>query len=120
MQTWKWGGILLSGLAAACDGPPPSSPGVETAKPSRSRADTPSPSRTGDPAPFQIDDIQIGIPTQHYLDPEFIDVGGHYKALYTDGVHVPGSLWVADIDPVTGMFVSGHGKDLLLDTEQTS
>jgi len=72
---------------------------------------------TWGPPPVDDSDIQIGLSSQHYLDPEFIDVNGQYKAVFTEGVHVSGSMWVADMDPVTGDFVSGDGLDLELDTD---
>jgi len=65
---------------------------------------------------FQIDDRPIGRPDVHYLDPEFIDVHGQHKVLFTDSAYSAGKLWVADLDPVTGDFVSGHGTEHVLDT----
>lgn len=65
---------------------------------------------------FTIDDIQIGDPNVHYLDPEFIDVGGWHKILFTTKVRDEGPLYVADLDPLTGKFLSKDGLDLLVET----
>lgn len=65
---------------------------------------------------FRIDDRVIGRTDVHYLDPEFIDVMGHHKVLFTREPYSTGPLWVADLDPVTGDFVSGHGLELVVDT----
>jgi len=65
---------------------------------------------------FPIDDRPIGRPDVHYLDPEFIDMHGQHKVLFTDQPYSTGKLWVADLDPVTGDFVSGHGTENVLDT----
>lgn len=64
---------------------------------------------------FSIDDIQIGDAAVHYLDPEFIDVLGRHKILFTTRVRDEGPLYVADLDPVTGRFVSSDGLDVLVD-----
>jgi len=65
---------------------------------------------------FQVDDIIIGNPNIHYLDPEFIDVNGQYKVMFTDSVYSFGYMRVADLDPVTGKFISSDGLDWKVDS----
>lgn len=65
---------------------------------------------------FRVNDTVIGRTGVHYLDPEFIDVMGQHKVLFTDSAYSTGSLWVADLDPVSGDFVTGHGLELVVDT----
>jgi para-nitrobenzyl esterase len=59
-----------------------------------------------DPAP-----VRLSPPGQSYVDPEVLQVDGRL-VFQTGG----GSIWVAELDPVTGLFRSEDGKDSLVDT----
>jgi hypothetical protein len=64
----------------------------------------------GLPAPAR--DIAVGTASVSYDDPEFLQSGR--LAIFTD---LDFTLWVAEIDPHTGGFVSTDGRDMALDTE---
>jgi len=53
--------------------------------------------------------LRISPEGMSYIDPEIHD-DAHKLAYQTGG----GAVWLADLEPVTGTFVSGHGADLLL------
>jgi hypothetical protein len=63
---------------------------------------------------FRVDDISIGRAGVNYVDPEFIDVLGTRMA-YTDAARTPGTLWVADLDPVSGALANPNGPDRRID-----
>ncbi len=60
---------------------------------------------------FVLEDIRIGTSTASYLAPEFLPGGS--RVAFLDGVN---TLWLGELDPVTGLFVSGHGRDLSVDS----
>ena len=60
---------------------------------------------------FVVDDVQVGTSQFRYVDPEFID--GYCKACWID---LNKKIWVGNLDPVTGLFFSGHGMDLFIDS----
>lgn len=66
---------------------------------------------------FTIEDIQLGDPRVHYLDPEFIDALGQHRILFTTQVRRVGPVYVADLDPRTGTFLSAGGLDLIVDDQ---
>lgn len=63
------------------------------------------------PVPSNPDqDVRMGVVTTQYIDPEFSN--SERQTVYQTG---GGSVWIADIDPVTGLFRSETGKDFLMD-----
>ncbi len=58
---------------------------------------------------FVPDDIPIGAPGFRYHDPEFLP-GGQLAVHFTDDL----DIWLGELDPITGMFASGHGQDVLV------
>lgn len=63
---------------------------------------------------FQVEDIRVGSPTVHYVDPEFIVAHDQHKMVYNDSGNTRGGVWVADIDPLTGKLT---GTDIRLDND---
>jgi hypothetical protein len=60
---------------------------------------------------FIIDDVQVGTSQYRYLDPEFVD--GFSKVCWID---LNNKIWAGNLDPLTGLFFSVHGLDLLIDS----
>jgi len=60
---------------------------------------------------FQVDDTIVGTSQYRYNDPEFLD--GFSKAVWIDQNK---KIWVGNINPVTGLFYSIHGQDILIDS----
>lgn len=58
---------------------------------------------------------RISIPGFNYIDPEIFSEEN--KLAFQTG---NGSVWLADLDPITGSFVSANGLDLLIDTGASS
>jgi len=59
---------------------------------------------------FQVDDTIVGTTQFLYNDPEFLD--GFHKAVWIDQNK---KIWVGNINPLTGLFYSVHGQDILID-----
>ena len=60
--------------------------------------------------PFDSDPVRLSPVGQSYIDPEILNVGD--RLTFQTGA---GAIWVADLDPGTGLFVSPTGKDSLVD-----
>ncbi|MBN1543717.1 T9SS type A sorting domain-containing protein [candidate division KSB1 bacterium] len=57
---------------------------------------------------------RISPPGASYIDPELFSAGN--KLAFQTG---SGQVWLADIDPITGLFVSPSGQDVLIDQGAT-
>jgi len=77
--------------------------GVQNTARDRLRSRRPVP-----PDPDQ--DVRMGVVTTQYIDPEFSSA--ERRAVYQTG---GGTVWIGDIDPITGLFRSETGKDYLMD-----
>ena len=65
-------------------------------------------------AQFVPDDIQVGATGVSYSDPEFHS-GTSRVVFQNSSAGVP-RVWIGEINPATGAFVSANGQDLLVDT----
>ncbi len=65
--------------------------------------------------PFVIDDIALGQPEVSYIDPEFLPE--FHRACWQDEL---GRLWIGQLNPVTGVFVSPAGRDVQVDSDLPS
>ena len=59
------------------------------------------------------DCIRLGVTGVDYFDPEILH--SPPKLAFSDGTR---AIWLADLDPLTGTFLSADGKDLLVDVGQ--
>jgi catechol 2,3-dioxygenase-like lactoylglutathione lyase family enzyme len=80
---------------------------------------TPSPpvaaSRLAQPDGFVVDDVRVGATDVGYFDPEFLsEVNRMVFQTSANGVQ---QVWIAELNPLTGLLVSATGKDLLVDTD---
>jgi hypothetical protein len=63
---------------------------------------------------FVVDDVRVGATDVGYFDPEFLsEVNRMVFQTSANGVH---QVWIAELNPLTGLLVSATGKDLLVDT----
>ncbi len=63
---------------------------------------------------FVLEDVPIGATNVSYLAPEFLPGGA--QVAFQDGFN---QLWRAQLDPLTGRFLSAAGQDLLVDAGLT-
>ena len=63
---------------------------------------------------FTVDDVPVGTGGISYADPEFLSPVNR-MVFQTGGTGVQ-EVWVAELNPLTGLLVSATGKDLLVDT----
>jgi acetyl esterase/lipase len=67
------------------------------------------------PDGFVVDDVAVGATDAGYLDPEFLsEVDRMVFQTSANGVQ---QVWIAELNPLTGLLVSATGKDLLVDTD---
>jgi Ca2+-binding EF-hand superfamily protein/catechol 2,3-dioxygenase-like lactoylglutathione lyase family enzyme len=71
-------------------------------------------SRLAQPDGFVVDDVTVGEPGISYADPEILSEVNR-MVFQTGGTGVQ-EVWIAELDPLTGLFRSATGKDLLVDT----
>lgn len=71
--------------------------------------ETLAPSATGT-VPLRVDDVRIGDPRSAYHDPEILP--GEGQMAFLDGAL---DVWVGTLDPATGGFRSGSGRDHRVD-----
>ena len=102
---------VLAYFAARRTTQPPNPPATTTPT-------TPSPSvaasRTAQQDGFVVEDVPVGTPGISYADPEFLSEVNR-MVFQTGGTGVQ-EVWIAELNPLTGLLVSATGKDLLVDT----
>jgi hypothetical protein len=59
--------------------------------------------------------VRISPSGESWIDPEILHSGN--KLTYQTSA---GQVWIADLDPVSGLFRSGNGRDVLVDSNATS
>jgi len=97
-------------FAAQRTTPPAPQPPATTTPPSPASALRPAPTDG-----FAVDDVRVGAPAVGYFDPEFLsEIDRMVFQTVADGVQ---QVWVAELNPNTGLLVSADGKDLLVDTD---
>ena len=80
-------------------------------------ADSSSPPKT---LTVPAGDTQQLSPKGHpYLDPEILSEYGLVTFIDREKPDAPRRIWVGTLDPMTGLFKSGHGRDILIDTGHT-
>ena len=90
--------------------PPPIKPPATTTPPPPVTAPRPAL-----PGAFVVDDVRIGAADVGYFDPEFLsEVNRMVFQTSADGVQ---QVWVAELNPRTGLLVSATGKDVLVDAD---
>ncbi len=63
---------------------------------------------------FQIDDVSVGNTTLKYIDPEF--QSSVNIMVFQSLINYKHSVWIANLDPNTGLFISNDGYDLQVDS----
>ena len=84
--------------------------------------------RRSSPPPDQLQTLTVPAgdtkrlsPEGHpYLDPEVLSEHGLVTFIDREKPDAPRRVWVGALDPMTGLFKSGHGRDILIDTGHTS
>ncbi len=71
-----------------------------------------APAAVGASTDFDAEPTRMSPADESYVDPEILQVGA--KLVFQTG---GGKIWLADLDPETGLFVSTDGKDQLIDTD---
>jgi len=71
-------------------------------------------SRLAQPDGFVVDDVVVGTAGISYADPEFLSEVN--RMVYQSGGSGVQEVWIAELNPLTGLLVSATGKDLLVDT----
>ncbi len=60
---------------------------------------------------WTVDDVPVGSPEVRYLDPEFLP--GYPLMVFQD---MDNKVWIARLDPATGLLVTETGRDILVDS----
>jgi catechol 2,3-dioxygenase-like lactoylglutathione lyase family enzyme len=89
--------------------PQPANPPAPTTPPAPVVA-----SRLAQPDGFVVDDVPVGTPGISYADPEYLSEVNR-MVFQTGGTGVQ-EVWIAELNPLTGLLRSATGKDLLVDT----
>jgi len=71
-------------------------------------------SRNAQSDDFVVDDVRVGATDIGYFDPEFLSEVN--RMVYQTSANGVQQVWIADLNPLTGLTLSTTGKDVLVDT----
>jgi hypothetical protein len=72
-------------------------------------------SRLTQPDDFVVDDVLVGATDVGYFDPEFLSEVN--RMVFQTSDHGVQQVWIAELNPLTGLLISATGKDVLVDTD---